>query len=184
MTEMGDAVTFWNIFDRVERLAALLALVAVVLSVLVAGIGRSLGWPVAAAPQYAQLSLIWACMLGADIAARQGQHIRVGAIFDMLPRPVRAALTALSLALILPFLGFVAWHGWFLATNNWERELGASGLSYGLVTLALPVGAVLLILSFTRRLCAEGLAGLFDHLANEDAPSDAPSEYAAKEEIL
>ncbi|MBU2957618.1 TRAP transporter small permease [Paracoccus sp. 1_MG-2023] len=173
-------MSFWRIFDLVERTAALLALVGVVLAVLIAGVGRSLGWPVAAAPQYAQLALIWSCMLGADIAAREGQHIRVGAIFDALPPTLRRLLSGLILALILPFLAFVAWQGWFLAIDNWQRELGASGLSYGLVTLALPVGAVLLILSLVRRLMAEGLVGLFDQLAH----LDVPPEDLAKEEIL
>ena len=40
--------------------------------------------------------------------------------------------------------------------SNWERELGASGLSYGLVTLAVPVGAGLLIVSLLRRLLGQG----------------------------
>lgn len=163
-------MALWKIFDRVEQVVALIALLGVVLSVLLAGIGRSIGLPMAAAPQYAQLSLIWACMLGADLAARQGRHIRVTALADAVPTRVRAALSLVILALILPFLGFVAWHGWFLAINNWERELGASGLSYGVVTLALPVGAVLLAISFVRRLLSVGLAGLLDHSADTDAP--------------
>ncbi|SDX87050.1 TRAP transporter small permease [Citreimonas salinaria] len=170
----------WRIFDRAEQALALLALLGLVVAVLVAGIGRSLGAPVTAAPSYAQLALIWACLLGADVAARDGQHIRVGALFDALPERVRAALSLFSLALILPFLGLVAWHGWFLATSNWERELGASGLSYGLVTLAVPVGAVLLAISMVRRLRRAGALGLFDHLAGPDRNADD----IAKEEIL
>lgn len=169
---------FWKIFDRIEQVLALAALTGLVLAVLFAAIGRSIGAPVAAAPQYAQLALIWACVLGADIAARQGQHIRVNALYYMLPNKGRAAVSLLCLALVLPFLGFIAWEGWLLATGNWERELGASGLSYGLVTLALPVGAVLLALSFLRRLAAVGLLALFDHLEDEDTD---PEDLAAEE---
>ncbi|MFV0335586.1 MAG: TRAP transporter small permease [Tropicimonas sp.] len=169
----------WKIFDRTEKAVALATLTGVVVAVLTAGIGRSIGAPVAAAPQYAQLALIWSCLFGADIAAREGQHIRVSALFDMLPRRGRAALSLLFLALILPFLGFIAWQGWFLAISNWERELGASGLSYGLVTLALPVGAALLALSFIRRFLAVGLKALFDPASGtEPTPEDIAGEEA------
>lgn len=149
-------------FNWLEVFLALLALNAVVVAVLISGVGRSLGWPVAAAPQYAQLSLIWAIMLGADIALREGEHIRVTAIVDMLPPAMRRVFSLFSLALILPFLGFIAWYGWDLAVGNWERELGASGLSYGLVTLALPVGAVLFSLSVLQRFFGAGALGFLN----------------------
>lgn len=155
-------MAFWRTYDRIETALALLALVGVVLAVLAAGIGRSIGAPIATAPQYAQLFLIWACMLGADVAVRRGEHIRVTALPDILPPAARKLLALISFVLILPFLGFVAIEGWKLALGNWERELGASGLSYGLVTLALPVGAVLLAVSFLRRLPQTGLLRLFE----------------------
>ncbi len=174
----------WTIYDRIEEGLALAALSGVVLSVLIAAIGRSLGEPVTAAPQYAQLALIWSCMLGADVAARNAYHIRVDALFEALPRTGKAILSALFLALILPFLVFVAWHGWFLATTNWERELGASGLSYGLVTLALPVGAVLLAISFVRRIVGTGLAEVFDPGARIAGDDETLTEPKPGEEVL
>jgi TRAP-type C4-dicarboxylate transport system permease small subunit len=72
--------------------------------------------------------------------------------------------------LILAFLGFVAILGWELSMSNWQRELGASGLSYGLVTLAVSVGAGLLIVSFLRRLVGQGF------LAAITSDGDAPEE--------
>lgn len=167
-------MAFWRFYDGLERLIALLALAGVVLAVLASGIGRSIGHPLTAAPQYAQLSLIWAVMLGADIATRSGEHIRVTAIVDMLPAGGRAMLSLFCVLLMFPFLGFVAWHGWNLAMSNWQRELGASGLSYGLVTLALPVGAALLALSFLRRLIAAGPRNLFE--PDPDATGEAHTE--------
>ncbi|MBE3636778.1 TRAP transporter small permease [Mangrovicoccus algicola] len=153
---------FWKIYDGVETVLTLAALAGVVIAVLASGIGRSIGAPLAAAPQYAQLCLIWTIMLGADIATRSGEHIRVSALSDALSPRGRAALSLLCAAIILPFLIFMAWHGWHLALGNWQRELGASGLSYGLVTLALPVGAALLAISFLRRLAAAGPSKLLE----------------------
>ncbi|MDN5785747.1 TRAP transporter small permease [Pseudorhodobacter sp.] len=171
----------FKIYDWIETVLALVALAGLVLAVLIAAIGRSLGWPVAAAPQYAQLALIWACMLGADIALRQGEHIRVSALADMLPRKARAALSLFGIALILPFLAFIAWHGWHLALGNWERELGASGLSYGLVTLALPITAVMIAISIVRRLVDTGLAAFFEPDALSDTTHRADAQHSAED---
>jgi TRAP-type C4-dicarboxylate transport system permease small subunit len=171
-------MALWKIYDRAEGVFALLALIATVLAVLVAAIGRSLGTPVTSAPQFAQLFLIWTCMLGADLALKHGEAIRVSALPDMLPPRGRAVLATLNLALILPFLGFLAVLGWDLAMRNWARELGASGLSYGLVTLALPVGAVLLGVTFLRRAVSHGLAAALEPVPADDdgaiGPDGAP----------
>ncbi|MEN3793503.1 TRAP transporter small permease [Fulvimarina sp. MAC3] len=168
-----------KVFDRIEQVLALVALSALVVAVLFAGIGRSIGLPIIGASQYAQLALIWACMLGADIAVREGRHIRVSLLFDVLPTRIQAVFSLIAVALILMFLGFVAWYGWFLAIDNWERELGASGLPYGLVTLALPVGGVLLAISFLRRLFSAGLAALFDDLAAVVPEQGSEKEHRA-----
>lgn len=152
----------WATYDWIERVLALVTLSAMVLTVLVAATGRSMGTPVTWALQFSQLFLIWSCMFGADLAMKRGEHIRVSALPDAVPVAWRRVIAALNVVLILPFLGFLAWLGFELAASNWERELGASGLSYGLVTLALPVGAVLLAISLIRRLFGEGLLGALE----------------------
>lgn len=58
-------MTIWKLYDAIEQALALLALIGTVAAVLTAGIGRSIGAPVTSAPQFAQLFLIWTCMLGA-----------------------------------------------------------------------------------------------------------------------
>lgn len=155
-------MTIWKLYDAIEQALALLALIGTVAAVLTAGIGRSIGAPVTSAPQFAQLFLIWTCMLGADLAMKRGETIRVSALPDLLPPSGRRLLSLLSLALMLPFLGFLAYLGWDLAIGNWQRELGGSGLSYGLVTLALPVGAALLALTLVRRVLSLGVDAAFE----------------------
>ncbi len=152
----------WRLYDRIETILALLLLSATVVAVLVAAIGRSIGLPVTSAPQFAQLFLLWTCMFGADLCMRHGEHIRVTALPDLVSQPIRRGLSLFSTILILLFLVWIAWHGFNLAIRNWSRELGGAGLSYGIVTLALPVGAVLLIISTLRRLSLRGLGGVLE----------------------
>jgi TRAP-type C4-dicarboxylate transport system permease small subunit len=153
---------FWKIYDRIELVLALALLAATVLAVLLTAIGRSIGTPITSGPQFAQLFLIWTCMVGADLTAKHGEHIRVSALPDILPVPLRRWVAGFNLLLMLVFLGFVAKLGFDLSVGNWQRTLGASGLSYGLVTLALPVGSALLAISLLRRAWARGLIASYE----------------------
>lgn len=153
---------FWKYYDRGEVALTLLAVSAMIIAVLIAAVGRSIGLPVASAPQTAQLFLIWTCMLGADLTLRAGNHIRVTALPDALGPRARAVLNLLLLLLMVPFLAFLAWYGVKLVTSNWSRPLATSGFSYGWVTLALPVGAVLMLISVARRLVSRGISAFFE----------------------
>lgn len=157
-----------RIYDLVEAGVALLALALTVGSVLAAGIGRSIGSPVSSAAQFALLFLIWACVLGADLAMKRSAHIRVSSLVDAMPTAVGNALGVFNLVLVALFLAVLVFYGWDLAVGNWQRELGASGLSYGLVTLALPVGATLLLISLIRRAVVRGPGKAF--IPDEDVP--------------
>ncbi len=161
---------FWTIYDRIEWAIGLLMLTATVVTVFVAAVGRTVGVPVPSAPQFAQLFLLWTCMFGADLAMKQGGHIRVSALPDLASPPVQTALAWMHAVLMLAFLAFVAILGWDLSMGNWQRELGASGLSYGIVTLAVSVGAGLLAISVVRRLVTRGAAGAF--AADPDVPGE------------
>ena len=59
-----------KMFDRLEELVAVALLAGTVGAVLVGAIGRSVGHPVPAGPEIAQLLLIWTCMSAAVALAR------------------------------------------------------------------------------------------------------------------
>ena len=146
-----------KLFDRAEEIAAIVLLTGTVGAVLIGAVGRSIGHPVPSGPEIAQLLLIWTCMLGADLVLKRGEHIRISALPDALPDSGRHILHLVCVVFILGFLGYGGWLGWNLAMSNWAREMGASGLSYGWVTLAFPVGCALMILSMVRRLVQHGM---------------------------
>lgn len=146
-----------KLFDRLEELVAVLLLAGTVVAVLVGAIGRSMGHPVPSGPEIAQLLLIWTCMIGADLVIKRGEHIRISALPDALPPNGRRLLHLVCVTCILAFLAYCGWLGWHLALSNWAREMGASGLSYGWVTLAFPVGCALMIVSVIRRIAGHGL---------------------------
>jgi TRAP-type C4-dicarboxylate transport system permease small subunit len=126
--------------------------------VLVGAVTRTYGAPVIWAVDLAQLSFVWACMLGADIAMKKNAHIEIDIVVRYFPVSVRKVLAIIWLIAIAAFLAMLIWYGTDLTLMNRERELGDVGLSYSWVTGAIPVGCALMLATTIRRLYL-GLTG-------------------------
>lgn len=147
----------WRWYDRLEEWLALALLGGTSLSMLVSSTARAIGQPFAGGAELAQFLFIWTAVLGADITLRRGGQVRIDALAVRLPWTVQRLITGLCLMLMLGFLALLAWYGFPLAFSNWQRPMGVAGLSYGYITLALPVGATLMIVSLLRRIAAKGV---------------------------
>lgn len=147
----------WHWYDRLEEWLALLLLGGTSLTMLASSTMRALGQPFAGGAELAQFLFIWTAVLGADITLRRGGQVRIDALAVRLPLSIQRLVTGLCLALMLSFLALLVWHGFPLAMSNWQRPMGVAGLSYGYITLALPVGAALMIVSLARRIATKGI---------------------------
>jgi TRAP-type C4-dicarboxylate transport system permease small subunit len=147
--------------DRLMRLEEKLAMVFLAITtvlVFVGAIARTIGHPLIWAIDIAQLSFVWACVLGADIALKRNVHIEIDILVRTFSRGVRRILAILFLIMISAFLATLVYLGVQLTLLNLERPLGDVGISYGFVTSAIPVGAFLMLMTALRRLY-RGLTG-------------------------
>jgi TRAP-type C4-dicarboxylate transport system permease small subunit len=147
--------------DRLMRLEELLAMVFLAITtvlVFVGAIARTIGHPLIWAIDIAQLSFVWACVLGADIALKRNVHIEIDILVRTFSRGVRRILAIAFLIMISAFLATLVWLGINLTLLNLERPLGDVGISYGFVTAAIPAGAALMTITAARRLW-RGLTG-------------------------
>lgn len=152
----------WRWFDRIEDILAIVLLGATSLSILVSATMRAIGHPFTGGAELAQFLFIWTAVLGADITLRRGGQVRIDALVTRLPASILRGVNGFCLLLMLSFLALLAWHGFPLVFSNWQRPLGVAGLSYGYVTLALPVGAVLMFVSLSRRVLDKGILKSLD----------------------
>lgn len=90
--------------------------------------------------------MIWLVYLAAGLALRNGNHVAVTMLMDMLPAPIRKLARIIVLALIIGFMAAIAWLGTRYALFAWNRTTPILDLSYGLLYLALPIGAALVVL--------------------------------------
>jgi TRAP-type C4-dicarboxylate transport system permease small subunit len=148
-------------FDRYTNFEEGLAMAFFALTsilVFVGAITRTLGYPIIWAIDIAQMSFVWACVLGADIALKRNAHIEIDILVRTFSRDVRRILAIVFLVMISVFLATLVWLGIKLTLLNLERPLGDVGISYGYVTSAIPAGALLMLITALRRLW-RGLTG-------------------------
>lgn len=120
--------------------------------VFVGAVARTIGSPLIWSVDIAQAAFVWACVLGADVALKRGAHIEIDIFVRRFSVKARRVLAGASWTLIAIFLAYLVFYGIQLTRLNVERPLGDTGLSYVWVTLAIPVGAFLMLATTLRTL--------------------------------
>jgi TRAP-type C4-dicarboxylate transport system permease small subunit len=89
--------------------------------------------------------MIWTAFLGAGLALRVGGHIAVDSLQQALPARGARALRALLVLVVGATLVALTWLGLEYAQFGWEQETPVLGWSFGMVYLAIPIGALLML---------------------------------------
>lgn len=116
----------------------------IVLLVFVASVMRTFGHPLIWSIDLAQLLFIWLCFFGAIRAMRQRGHLGVDLFVRLAPHRFRLAIETVVSLIFVGMLAVLAVEGYHLTVLNVERQFGDSGISYAYVTIAVPVGSIIL----------------------------------------
>ncbi|WPH23667.1 TRAP transporter large permease [Variovorax paradoxus] len=108
--------------------------------------------PLVWSDELASILFIWLAMLGAVVALRRGEHMRMTALVSMQPPSRRPLFEALALCASLAFLAMVAWPAWEYASEERFITTPALGISNAWRAAALPVGIGLMGLFAVLRL--------------------------------
>lgn len=118
-----------------------------------------------------QVQMIWVAYLGAGLALREGRHVAVDTLQDLLPAALRRALRQLIATALALFLLALAVLGVQIVVFTWTQETPVLGISAGLPYLAVPLGAAALLLHlllFWRRFVERRFVEIAD-LVDEEA---------------
>jgi TRAP-type C4-dicarboxylate transport system permease small subunit len=145
-----------------ERLCAAEAFVAGALLVLMVvliflgGVMRMLGEPINWSSDFATAFFAWACFLCADIAWRKNSLMAIHVLTDRLPPALQTAARYLNYAIITGFLVYLITMGIYLSWISRVRSFqGIPEISYSWVTMSLPVGALLLLITTALKVRGE-----------------------------
>jgi tripartite ATP-independent transporter DctM subunit len=140
----------------VEFLAAVL--VAAEIAILFGGVvaryvfGRPLVW----SDELASVLFLWLAMLGAVVAFRRDEHMRMTAVVGTLPAPARATLDIFAKVAALAFLLLIAWPAYNYARDEIAITTPALQLTNAWRAAALPVGIALMAIFAMLRLARVG----------------------------
>ena len=140
----------------IEAAAALLVVAEIV--ILFAGVvsryvfHRPLLW----SDELASILFLWMAMLGAAVALRRSEHMRMTAIVGRVSPAVRAFLDALAIAAALVFLALIMYPAYEFAHDEMVITTPALEITNAWRAAALPVGSALMLLIALMRLLEVG----------------------------
>src|ERR1700751_5823964 len=157
MGRAGIVSRFFAAIDRViGRIVEMLAgaLVALETLILFAGVVARyvLHAPLVWSDELASILFLWLAMLGAVIAYRRAEHMRMSALIDKAAPGRRAFFEALALCVGLAFLAFVLKPAIDYAVDEAAVVTPALELSTVWRAAALPVGIALMLLTGLTRI--------------------------------
>ena len=115
-----------------------------------------LGAPINWSSDAATCLFAWACFLSADIAWRNNSLMSIEVIASRLAPHAQRLFRMLNYALIAAFLLYLIVMGVYLSWISRARSFqGIPEISYSWVTMSLPVGALLLLITTARKVRGE-----------------------------
>lgn len=133
---------------RAEAWIAAVLLIAMVVLIFGGGVMRLIGTPINWSVDFATACFAWACFLCADIAWRMNALMSIELVTERLPPTLQRLCAYANYAIIVAFLLYVLVGGVYLSWISRERSFqGIPEISYSWVTMSMPVGAVLLLIT-------------------------------------
>lgn len=121
--------------------------------VFVAAITRYMGHPINWSVDVAVCLFAWCTFLGADVAMRKNKLMNVNVFVRNLPRKAQWVIELANILIILVFLGALIVYGIKISyTTRFRAFQGIPWFSYTWVTLSVPVGSVLMMITVVLKL--------------------------------
>ncbi|MHB8772263.1 MAG: TRAP transporter small permease [Syntrophales bacterium] len=131
-----------------EMQIAKYALGVLSLLVFVAAVARTLHYPLNWAMDAATFLFAWTVFLGADAAMRLDRLFCIGVITSRLSRKAQLCLQITNYSIIAIFLAGMIAYGLPLSwTTRFRAFQGIPGFSYSWVTLSVPIGCSLMLIT-------------------------------------
>lgn len=146
---------FAKVYIKIENFITNFLYVCIVFFVFLAAIMRWGGWPLSWSVEFAQLLFVWVIFLGANRTLRERKHITVDIFVKFLPSTVRKVVEIITKVIVLAFLVFLMVYGFQLSMENSVRQISNLPLSYSFITLAVPVGSLLMFITTLTQLKEE-----------------------------
>jgi TRAP-type C4-dicarboxylate transport system permease small subunit len=140
-----------KLYDRIcvaEAIIAAALLLIMVTLIFLSGVMRTFGHPINWSNDIATAMFAWACFLCADVAWRKNALMSIELVTSRMPPGMRKLCAYASYAIIVMFLVYALVGGIYLSWISRARSFqGIPSISYSWVTMSMPVGSALLLIT-------------------------------------
>jgi TRAP-type C4-dicarboxylate transport system permease small subunit len=165
---------FYASIRNAELSIAKYALALLSFLVFAAAVVRTIGHPISWAIDAATFLFAWCVFLGGDIAIREDKLFAIVLVTAKLPWKAQLVLNVINYVIIAVFLltmiGYGSWLSYITRVRPFQ---GIPGFSYTWVTISVPIGCALMLLSVIQKI------GLFVKAIREGTPirkEEGPTE--------
>ena len=137
---------------HLEEVSTQILLAFIVLLVFMAALTRYIGRPINWSVDIAQGLYVWVIYIGANQAWRKSRHIGIDMLFNKLGSGPQKFLLVFIYSLISIFLGAIIVNGIHITIVNSGRILNAIPISYSFVTIAVPAGSLLMLITTVEKI--------------------------------
>jgi TRAP-type C4-dicarboxylate transport system permease small subunit len=139
---------FYTLVGKAEAVLAGIFLLMMVVLIFSGGIARLMRHPLNWTIDLSTCCFAWACFMCADVAWRHDQIMSIDLVPARLPPQAARILMYCNYLIIAAFLMFCIYSGVWLSWISRARSFqGIPGISYSWVTMSLPVGSLLLLIT-------------------------------------
>jgi C4-dicarboxylate transporter DctQ subunit len=142
----------YDAFCRLEETVVQVFLVVITFLVFASAIFRTIGMPLNWATDLSLLLIAWTVFLGADMALRNIDLVRVDLIVKRFSPTGRKAIYLLWYVIMLVFLVALVRYGVPLAMESSRRLFQTLGISYSWATISVPIGSMCMMITIMLKM--------------------------------
>ncbi len=137
---------------RIELIIAKIMFVIMVILILIAAIGRCIGYPLIWSVEISMVLFAWISMFAIHYALAQNRNMGIDFVSKRLSAKVQNGIDYINRLLILLFLGFGTVAGYVFTWDTRAHILPVSEISQIFLTAAVPTGCLLMIFTSIEQL--------------------------------
>jgi TRAP-type C4-dicarboxylate transport system permease small subunit len=148
--------TAYSYVCKAEAAVAATFLILMVALIFLGGVARMMSMPLVWTTDFATCFFAWACFLCADIAWRNNGLMSIRLLADRLPERLQGLLECINYLIVIAFMFYLIGAGLWLSYVSRARSFqGIQEISYSWITMSLPVGGMLLLVTTLIKLRRE-----------------------------
>ncbi|MFB5662481.1 TRAP transporter small permease [Alteribacillus sp. HJP-4] len=147
MTSNSIFINLKNGYLKIESFVVISLFISLVALVFMEVVVRAFDSPTRWSVGVAQLIFMWLIFIGANQALRGNSHIGIDIVTQLLPKQFQRYLAFGVNALLVLFLAMLVYYGLEMTFANTGRIISGTSIGYFYTTLAVPVGAFLMLIT-------------------------------------